>query len=147
MSNVNNTTQIISKGFDKLAKTFSNEPDNAVMTDILLQADPETGTLNIYDDDDNRIFSAVVDEWQENDSNNFYDEVRQTLRNYIEEHLDKLKALSIIKPYSFILIDEDKETVSEIYLVDDNLMVFDSETLMKNLDQDLDNFFDKLMKE
>jgi hypothetical protein len=54
--------------------------------------------------------------------------------------------LGIIKPYSFVLEDDDKESIGELYVVDDDTVIIDSE-LMANLDQDLDDFFDKLLKE
>jgi hypothetical protein len=63
------------------------------------------------------------------------------------EHKAAMESLSLLKPYSFVLVDENRETISEIYLVDDNTMIIESEELMKGLDQDLDNFISRLLKE
>ena len=52
--------------------------------------------------------------------------------------------VSILKPYSFVLVDDDKETVSDLYLVDDDTMIVDGE-LLKGLDEDLDGFLKKLL--
>ena len=60
---------------------------------------------------------------------------------------EQIESLSLLKPYSFLLIDEDKETICELYLVDDRLIVLDSQSLMQGLDQDLDSFFAQLMNE
>ena len=69
------------------------------------------------------------------------------LREYIQNHTKELKDLSIIKPYSFFLVDDEKENICELYLVDDDMIVIDSSSLMQNLDKDLDDFFDRLMKD
>ena len=126
---------------------FSSDPANMLMTDIILQANGETGAFSIFDDDDNEIFSDIVEEWIGTDSEDFYTKVESLLRKCIQQHADQFKDLSIIKPYSFILIDDEKETVSELYIVDDDTIVFDTTSLMQNLDTDLDKFFDKLMSE
>ena len=37
--------------------------------------------------------------------------------------------LTILKPYSFVLVDEDKETISELLLVDDDTLLVNDELL------------------
>ena len=54
--------------------------------------------------------------------------------------------MSIIKPFSFVLEDDDKETVAELYLVDDETVIIDPD-LMEGLDEDLNDFLDKLLKD
>jgi hypothetical protein len=54
--------------------------------------------------------------------------------------------MSILKPFSLVLEDDDKETVAELYVVDDDTVIIDEE-LMVDLDKDLDDFFEKLIKE
>ena len=54
--------------------------------------------------------------------------------------------MSILKPYSFVLEDDDHENVEELYLVDDDIVIIDEE-LMKDLDSDLDNFLNNLLKD
>ena len=51
-----------------------------------------------------------------------------------------------MKPYSFVLVDEDKETLCDLYLVDDETVIVDGE-LLKGLDEDLDDFLKKLLEE
>ena len=51
-----------------------------------------------------------------------------------------------MKPYSFVLEDDDKESLAELYIVDDETVIIGNE-LMKDLDEDLDDFFEKLFKE
>jgi hypothetical protein len=54
--------------------------------------------------------------------------------------------MSVLKPYSFVLEDDDRETIEELYLVDDDIVILNEE-LMADLDKDLDDFLNKLLKE
>jgi hypothetical protein len=54
--------------------------------------------------------------------------------------------MGILKPYSFVLEDDDKESVGELYLVDDDTVIIDTE-IMADLDKDLDDFFNELLKD
>ena len=54
--------------------------------------------------------------------------------------------LAIIRPYSFVLEDEDKENIAELYVVDDDTVIIDPD-LMEGLDEDLNDFLDKLLKD
>ena len=141
------TMQVVRNGFNAIKKLFPPNSENPVMTDILIQANPVNGALTFFDDNDNEIFSDTIDKWIDNNSDLFFDEVRNLLQNFIKENLEEISELSIIKPFEFILIDDEKETVCEIYLVDDYLITIDSEILMKDLDKDLDDFIDRLLKE
>jgi hypothetical protein len=44
-----------------------------------------------------------------------------------------------------VLEDDDREAVAELYVVDDDTVIIDTE-LMKDLDKDLDDFFENLLK-
>ena len=54
--------------------------------------------------------------------------------------------LGILKPYSFVLEDDDKEHLGELYLADDDTIIVGGD-LMEDLDHDLDTFLDDLLKE
>ena len=51
-----------------------------------------------------------------------------------------------MKPYSFVLENEDKETIAELYVADDDTVIIGGD-IMPGLDKDLDNFLKHLMKE
>lgn len=138
--------RILDEVLAELAKRYPAGTDNQVMTDVLIQVNTDSGQITVYDDDDNEIYSAVVQEWINDDASD-NSSIASTIRDYLTSHKERVESLSLLKPYSFLLIDEDKETISELYLVDDQLIVLDSQSLMQGLDQDLDNFFDQLMKE
>ena len=52
--------------------------------------------------------------------------------------------MSVMKPYSFILEDDDKNNIAELYLVDDDIAIIGGD-LMHDLDNDLDNFLKDLL--
>ena len=55
-----------------------------------------------------------------------------------------IEQMSILKPFSFVLEDDDKESIAELYVIDDNMVIIDPD-LMEGLDEDLNNFLDKLL--
>ena len=54
--------------------------------------------------------------------------------------------MSILKPFSLVLENDDKESVAELYLVDDEMVIIDPD-LMKDLDEDLNSFLENLLKD
>ena len=53
---------------------------------------------------------------------------------------------NVFSKYSFVLVDDERESISELLLVDeDTLLVTDS--LLEGLDDELNAFIDKLLKE
>lgn len=147
MSTNSQTTAILNEAFAEVCNRFPTDSENLIMTDILLQVNLESGQLVIYNDDDEEIFSTIVEEWVNIESSSPYEEVAATLRQYIADNVETLDNLGLIKPYSYVLIDDERETICELHLVDDQLIAIDSQTLMENLDKDLDDFFDRLMKD
>lgn len=132
---------------DDIVKAFPGDSENKLMTDLSFQARPETGELFVYNDDDEVIASATIDEWIDFQGDDFQDNVRETLRQAIHARKNELDNLSLLKPYSFIQVDNQKETLCELYLVDDNTVLLDHDELMKGLDKDLGSFLDKLLKD
>ena len=68
------------------------------------------------------------------------------IRKCIERKKKLVEGMSILKPYSFVLEDDEKENVAELYLVDDDTVIIDPD-LMEGLDKDLNEFLEKLLKD
>ena len=60
-----------------------------------------------------------------------------------EGALDKL---CLLKPYSFVLVDDEKETVAELLLMDEEETMLLSDELLKGLDEELDTFLKELLE-
>jgi hypothetical protein len=127
-------------------KNAGNEEPN-VVTDIHLQPNQTSGELLLLDDDDEEIASVTIDEWVSYEEDDFNKEVEHVLGSI----LAKLKRngefdhLSIIEPYSFVFIDEDKETINELLLMDNDTIIVNDE-LLKGLDEELDSFLKDLLE-
>ena len=143
----NQTATQINQILDELIKRYSPGADPCSMTDLSFQVNQETGELIVLDDRDDEIVGMTIDEWIDNQEEDFDDYVAQVLRKMILKRITELEALSIVKPYSFLLVDGNNETVTELYLVDDDEVVFEKQELMAGLEKDLDDFINRLMKE
>ena len=53
--------------------------------------------------------------------------------------------MGLLKPYSFVLEDDDRNHIAELYLSDDNMTIIGGE-LLRDLDKDLDTFMENLLK-
>lgn len=121
--------------------------DESVVTDIHLQAKQDSGELIIYDDEDKELSRTIIDEWVDYDNDDFYMQVEPLLRAEVMalKNEGALENLCLTKPYSFVLVDEDKETVSELLLIDENETLLLNDELLKGLDQELDEFLKELL--
>lgn len=137
------TIQQIERALRKVASKFTNDKENAPLTDIYLQVKQESGELLAFNDDDVELTRCVVEEWMGNSSETFYDEVQPILQGVLRSMKKVWEELPVLKPYSFVLIGEDKETIADLHLVDDDLLLLDGE-LMKGLSDDLDDFWSHL---
>ena len=139
------TLQQIGRAFRKVSEKFPKDQEASVLTDIHIRVVQETGEMLFFDDDDKELNRCVIEQWMDNKDDDFYESVTTILRNVIETDKDLLENLSILKPYAFVLEDDDREAVAELYVVDDDTVIIDTE-LMKDLDKDLDDFFENLLK-
>lgn len=146
---IEQTIQQVERFIRKVAQKFPaqlSEEDNTVLTDIHVRVSQDSGELLAFDDEDNEITRCVVEQWIDNKDENFYDEVAKTLRDVMRKNSETIDNLGILKPYSFVLEDDDKENLGELYLADDDTINVGGD-LMENLDSDLDSFLDDLLKE
>lgn len=128
----------------KVADKFPANVEATQITDIHLRANGETGELVAFDDDDNELTRVVVEQWIDSRDEAFYQSITKPIRRRIEANANRLEQMSIIKPFSFVLEDDEKETVAELYVVDGDTVIID-EDIMQDLDKDLDDFLDKLL--
>lgn len=139
------TLQQIGRAFRKVAEKFPKDQEASVLTDIHIKVVQDTGEMLFLDDDDKELNRCVIEQWMDNKDDDFYESVTTILRNGIEADKEMLENLSILKPYAFVLEDDDREAIAELYVVDDDTVIIDTE-LMKDLDKDLDEFFENLLK-
>lgn len=140
------TLQEVERAIRKVADKFPATEEASMLTDIHLRVNQETGELVAFDDDDNEINRCIVEQWIDNKDDTFYADAASTLRMVLNKYQQQIEAMSILKPYSFVLEDEEHESLEELYVVDDDTVIIDEE-LMKGLDKDLTDFMNKLFEE
>ena len=140
------TIQQIERAIRKVADKFPTNEESGILTDIHLRVNQDTGELVAFDDDDKEITRCIIEQWIDNKDDDFYKDVTGVLRSVLSRQKDMIEKMAILKPYSFVLEDEDHEHLSELYLVDDETVIIDHE-LMGGLDKDLDSFLENLLKD
>lgn len=137
-------TEILKALKEALGNLPLEDGQSTLVSDIHLQPVLGAGELYVFDDDDNELAHTVVAEWTDCVPEDFYAMVEQQLRPLLEE-IDKSDC-ALLKPYSFVLVDDEHETVSELLLVDDDTMLL-NDSLLKGLDEELDAFLKQLLEE
>nr|WP_303111103.1 hypothetical protein [uncultured Prevotella sp.] len=132
----------------KVAQKFPTveESEASLLTDIHIRVSQDSGEMLAFDDDDVEITRCVVEQWIDCKDEYFYDEVADCLRGLLRKNAEIIDNLGLLKPYSFVLEDDDKQHLGELYLADDDTIILGGD-LMQNLDQDLDGFLDELLKD
>ena len=145
--NINEQTfQQIDRAIRKIADKYPATVEASLMTDIHIRVTQETGEMMAFDDEDVEINRCVIEQWINNADDNFYDQIASVIRKCLEKQKNTIEQMSILKPFSFVLENDDKESVEELYLVDDETVIIDPD-LMEGLGEDLDAFLEKLLKE
>ena len=140
------TIQQIERALRKTADKFPPSDEATQMTDIHISVTQESGELLTFDDNDRELTRCVVEQWIGNKDDDFYESVSKSLHKCINNMKQTLDNLSILKPYSFVLEDDDREVLEELYMVDDEIGFIDPVSI-ESLDSDLDAFLDKLMND
>ena len=146
MKATDQTLQQLERALRKVTEKFPVTEEASILTDIHIRVTQETGEVMVFDDDEQELTRCVVEQWIDNKDDGFYNDTASALRIAINKHKDSIDNMSILKPFSLVLEDDDKEPVAELYVVDDDTVIIDDE-LMAGLDKDLDDFFAKLISE
>lgn len=139
------TVQQIERAINKTAQKFPANNETSVLTDIHVRVSPDSGELCTFDDDEQEITRCVVEQWIECNDDDFYAHATTLLTNTLKRMSETIDQMGIMKPFGFVLEDDERNPIAELYLADDDTVII-GDDLMKDLDTDLDTFFDNLMK-
>ena len=128
-------------------KEFQRPQEQSVVTDIHIMPIRETGDVTVSDDDRDLATTQLPD-LAEIPEDIFYEVMEKALRRILKDidEVQPLESLAIWKPFSFVLVDDDRETVAELMLFDDDNTLL-SQSLMQGLDEELDSFLKDLLAE
>ena len=116
------------------------------MTEIKGRDYRGSGEIKTFDDNDEEITRGLVEQWIDNTDDDFYTAIPPIIRKCIEHQKALVENMGIMKPFTFVLENDEKEPLEELYIVDDDLVIIDSD-MMQDLDKDLDDFLDNLLKD
>ena len=128
-------------------KEFHRPLEQSVVTDIHIMPIRESGEVTVSDDDRDLATTQLPD-LAEIPEEIFYEVLEKALRRILQDidSNEPLENLAIWKPFSFVLVDDDRETVAELMLFDeDNTLL--SQSLMQGLDEELDAFLKDLLSD
>ena len=113
-----------------------------------MQADAESGELQIYDDEEHLIEKIVIFDWvnSNEEENAFNKRVAASVKAVLTILSTKniFDAPRFMKPLSVSLTDEDFVVIEELLFIDDDMLRLD-DPLLKDLDADLDDFLANLL--
>lgn len=138
--------QEIRKLIGSAIEQYRKPQEQSVVTDIHIQPVRETGEVNVSDDD-NVLLSTRLSDLSEIPEDIFYDVMEKSIRSVLKQ-IDReqsLEKLAIWKPFSFVLVDDDMETITELMLFDDDNTLL-NQGLMQGLEEDLDKFLNDLLE-
>ena len=131
---------------DKMIKSVNGN----YISDIYVQADQETGELQIYDEEEALVDKTVIFDWVNNTeeedvfARRVSDVVRSVLTGLVSKNV--FDNPRFIKPLSVSLTDESFVVIEELLFLDDENLRLD-DPLLKDLDADLDEFLSKLLSD
>lgn len=139
----------IVSAIQKALQTYASAGMAGSITDIYLQPNMESGELVIFNDDDQVLSNTVVNDWCNANPEDFYNGCELILKKVLNQLFNEgeFATLSIAKPFSFVLVDHEKETLAELLIVDEEETLFLSDELLKGLDDELNAFLKDLLKE
>ena len=127
------TQNSLKNAITEMAKGYVTA-ETSTVTDFHLYVNGDTGTLTIYNDDDAALARVHIKEWENNTDEKLIEkELRNLLGQFQAEGI--FDSLNIIKPYSFVLVDEDKEAIVDLLIIDDDTLIL-SEDLLEGFDEE-----------
>lgn len=135
------------KAIATMAKRFVTVEETSV-TDFHFQANTENGNLTIFDDDDHLLAQTHIAEWEQPDDDQCHCIIERELRSLLTEAQKNgtLDNMNVSKPYSCILVDEEKETIVDLLYVDDDTYILTND-LLEGFDEEMNDFLKKLLEE
>ena len=140
------TQQQIERAITKVVGKYS-QLEEPVLTDIYIQVKQESGEILVYNDDDVELRGCVIEEWIGNTQEDFYSQIVPVLSQCISNMRSVVDSMQIMRPFSFVLIDEEHETVQDIIYIDNEETVILDGKLLKGKDKELEEFIRNLLED
>ena len=144
MSLSRETKEMLQSTITKMVSKYISAEESNV-TDIHLRVNGENGELTAFDDDDALLARVHIKEWEGEHNEELYEKELQSLLTKMQRE-GAFDSLNIVKPYSFVLTDEDDVAIVDLLIVDDDTLIL-SEDLLEGFDEEMNEFLKKLLEE
>ncbi len=146
-ANMAKVQSLIENAFTSAVEKLAKDESGNFISDLYVQADAESGELQIYDDEEHLIEKIVIFDWVNSEEENAFN---KRVAASVKAVLTILSTKNIfdvprfMKPLSVSLTDEDFVVIEELLFIDDDMLRLD-DPLLKDLDADLDDFLANLL--
>ena len=144
MSLSRETQEMLQNAITKMATRYISAEESNV-TDFHIRVNGDNGELTIFDDDDNTLARVHIKEWEGEHNEAVYE---KELQNELAKMHKKgaFDSLNIVKPYSFVLTDEDGQSIVDLLIIDDDTLILSTD-LLEGFDEEMNAFLKKLLEE
>ena len=144
MSLSRETKEMLQSTITKMVSKYISAEESNV-TDIHLRVNGENGELTAFDDDDALLARVHIKEWEGEHNEEIYEKELQGLLTKMQRE-GAFDSLNIVKPYSFVLTDEDGQSIVDLHIIDDDTLILSTD-LLEGFDEEMNSFLKKLLEE
>ena len=144
MSLSRETQEKLQSAITKMANKYISAEESKV-TDFHIRVNGENGELTILDDDDNNLARVHIKEWEGEHNEEVYEKELQNELTKMHRQ-GAFDSLNIVKPYSFVLTDEDGQSIVDLLIIDDDTLILSAD-LLEGFDEEMNEFLKKLLEE
>ena len=144
MSLSRETQEMLQAAVKKMANNYITAEESSV-TDFHIKVNRENGELTILDDDDKTLARVHIKEWEDEQE---YAVIEKELQSELTKMQQQgmFESLNIAKPYSFVLTDEEDQSIVDLLIIDDDTLMLNAD-LLEGFDEEMNSFLKKLLEE
>ena len=144
MSLSRETQEMLQAAVKKMANNYITAEESSV-TDFHIKVNRENGELTILDDDDKTLARVHIKEWEDEQE---YAVIEKELQSELTKMQQQgmFESLNIAKPYSFVLTDEEDQSIVDLLIIDDDTLMLNAD-LLEGFDEEMNAFLKKLLEE
>ena len=144
MSLSRETQEMLQAAVKKMANNYITAEESSV-TDFHIKVNRENGELTILDDDDMTLARVHIKEWEDEQE---YAVIEKELQSELTKMQQQgmFESLNIAKPYSFVLTDEEDQSIVDLLIIDDDTLMLNAD-LLEGFDEEMNSFLKKLLEE
>ena len=144
MSLSRETQETLQSAIKKMASKYISAEESKV-TDFHIKVNGENGELAIFDDDDNSLARVHIKEWEGEHNEAVYEKELQSELAKMHKN-GAFDSMNIVKPYSFVLTDEDGQSIVDLLIIDDDTLILSAD-LLEGFDEEMNAFLKELLEE